>query len=132
MTLFTNLSASAPLNQYWLILWPPSPLFSSILFAKSTCVLALKLPFLYAHSFFRHPTIITPSAPDIIAKRRCLRSTLPVHLSLIIFTEGVYFRRDTPARSAALYPHFKQANMIIFNCSSICLNTLQKAFEFSK
>ncbi|MFW9827388.1 MAG: hypothetical protein ACFFEY_07355 [Candidatus Thorarchaeota archaeon] len=43
-------------------------------------------------------------------KRMCFKSILPVHLTLIILTEDVYFKRDTPAKSAALYPHFKQAN----------------------
>ncbi|MFX1303449.1 MAG: hypothetical protein ACFE9X_08840 [Promethearchaeota archaeon] len=43
----------------------------------------------------------------------CLTSILPVHLTLTILTAGVYFNRETPAKSAALYPHFKQANTTI-------------------
>ncbi|MHA1196442.1 MAG: hypothetical protein ACTSRH_10805 [Promethearchaeota archaeon] len=56
---------------------------------------------------------MTPSAPDLIAYKICFTSTRPVHLTLIIFTIGVYFNLETPAKSAAPYPHFKQANIII-------------------
>jgi len=31
----------------------------------------------------------------------------------MIFIEDVYFNRETPAKSAALYPHFKHANATI-------------------
>jgi hypothetical protein len=71
------------------------------------------LPVLNWHSFGRQPTITTPSAPDLIAYKRCFISILPVHRSLIIFTDGEYFKRETPAKSAAPYPHFKQTNVII-------------------
>jgi len=80
----------------------PRPLDASILFAKSTCLWAVKLPFLNWHSSGRHPTIITPSAPDRMLNKICFKSTLPVHLTLIIFTVVVYFNRETPAKSAAL------------------------------
>ncbi|MFX0027615.1 MAG: hypothetical protein ACFE8B_00275 [Candidatus Hermodarchaeota archaeon] len=43
----------------------------------------------------------------------CFKSTLPVQRTLIIFMEEGYFRRETPARSAALYPHFKHAKATI-------------------
>ncbi|MFX1420331.1 MAG: hypothetical protein ACFE9N_15580 [Promethearchaeota archaeon] len=56
---------------------------------------------------------MTPSAPARILYRICLRSTLPVHFTFMIFTADVYFNRDTPAKSAALYPHFRQAKTII-------------------
>ncbi|MFX1431623.1 MAG: hypothetical protein ACFFCY_15770 [Promethearchaeota archaeon] len=49
----------------------------------------------------------------------CLTSILPVHLTLIIFIEGEYFNRETPAKSAALYPHFKQAKTIILSVFSM-------------
>ncbi|MFX0021038.1 MAG: hypothetical protein ACFE9S_01845 [Candidatus Hermodarchaeota archaeon] len=55
---------------------------------------------------------MTPSAPARILYRICLTSTLPVHLTFIILTAGVYFNLETPARSAALYPHFKHAKTI--------------------
>ncbi len=112
-TLFTNFSDSALLHQYILILWFPKPRDSKILFARSICFCAVKLPFLNWHSLGRHPTITTPSAPDFIAYNRCFTSILPVHRSLIIFMDGVYFKRATPAKSAAPYPHFKQTNVII-------------------
>ena len=41
----------------------------------------------------------------------------------IILTEGVYLKRDTPARSAAPYPHFKQANISILKLLFTCLIT---------
>jgi len=62
----------------------------------------------------RQPTTITASAPELMAKSKCFTSIRPVHLNLIIFTEGVYFNLETPAKSAALYPHFKQANINIW------------------
>jgi hypothetical protein len=31
----------------------------------------------------------------------------------MILTDAVYFIRETPAKSAAEYPHFKQANIRI-------------------
>jgi hypothetical protein len=61
----------------------------------------VKFPTLNWHSSGRHPTTITPSAPVLIANKMCFTSILPVHLTLIIFTEGVYFNRETPAKSAA-------------------------------
>lgn len=112
-TLLTNFSASALLSQYILTLRLPNPRFSKILLAKSTCLCALKFPSLNWHSFGRHPTTITPSAPAFMLYKMCFTSTLPVHLTLIIFTDAVYFIRETPAKSAALYPHFRQANITI-------------------
>ncbi|MFW9968909.1 MAG: hypothetical protein ACFFDF_01830 [Candidatus Odinarchaeota archaeon] len=75
------------------------------------------------HSLGRHPTIITPSAPEIMLYRICFRSILPVHLTFTIFTEDVYFNLETPAKSAALYPHFKQANTIRSMLSFTSLTT---------
>ena len=54
----------------------------------------------------------------------CFTSILPVHLTLMIFIDGVYFSLETPARSAALYPHFKQANTIILKLSTAMFNHL--------
>ena len=65
------------------------------------CLAAVKFPDLNWHSSGRHPTTITPSAPDFIANKMCFTSILPVHLNFTIFTVGVYLRRDTPAKSAA-------------------------------
>jgi len=79
----------------------PKPRLSSNLFAKSTCFCAVKFPDLNWHSSGLHPTTITPSAPDFIAYKINLTSTLPVQRTFIIFTEGVYFKRETPAKSAA-------------------------------
>ncbi|MFX0007508.1 MAG: hypothetical protein ACFFA7_09240 [Promethearchaeota archaeon] len=75
------------------------------------------------HSLGRHPTIITPSAPEMMLYRMCFRSILPVHLTFTIFTEDVYFNLETPAKSAALYPHFIHANTIKLMLFSISLTT---------
>ena len=47
----------------------------------------------------------TPSAPFEKARSRYDRSTLPVHMTRISLTSVAYCSLETPARSAAPYPH---------------------------
>jgi len=47
----------------------------------------------------------TPSTPFEKARSICDRSTLPVHMTRMSLTSVVYCSLETPARSAAPYPH---------------------------
>ncbi|MHA1724796.1 MAG: hypothetical protein ACTSXH_08125 [Promethearchaeota archaeon] len=57
-----------------------------------------------------------------MANNKYRTSIIPVHRIFMIFTEEVYLKRETPAKSAAPYPHFTQQKAIILNFSSILFN----------
>src|SRR5665811_171936 len=61
----------------------------------------------------------TPSAPFENARRTNDRSTLPVHMSRMIFMSGAYCSLETPAKSAAEYPHQLHKNPTILGLKVI-------------
>src|SRR5450759_767111 len=60
----------------------------------------------------------TPSFPFIRARSMKVRSTLPVHIKRTIFISGLYCSLETPAKSAAEYPHQLQRNPRILGLNS--------------
>jgi len=81
------------------------------------------LPFSKSHSPNLHPTTMTASAPLRIACRISAVSTRPVHRTRIRRTQSEYCFLADPARSAAPYPHFQQANRMILRPSGAWLTS---------
>src|SRR6516225_4085655 len=61
----------------------------------------------------------TPSAPLAKASKMNCGSTRPEHIRRITRAFAAYFRRETPARSAAVYVHQLQKKAAILGCQVV-------------